>query len=56
MVYVRIIFLSLLAGAAAAGFVWYAWGMIVNIGAYRRFKTESSTSDILTEEPEESGE
>ena len=42
MVYVNIIFLSLLAGAAAAGFTWFAWGLLVNVGAYRQHRIETA--------------
>jgi hypothetical protein len=55
MVYIRIIFLSLLAGAAAAGFVWYAWGVFANVGAYRKFKSNSVTDEVATEDTGENG-
>jgi len=56
MVYVFILFLSLLAGAATAGFVWYAWGFLVNLSAYRQFKAELAGANELAEETEEEHE
>jgi hypothetical protein len=54
----RILSISLLAGCAAAGLVWYAWGFRANMSAYLKHRDEANSAALAdsTEAPDEDGE
>jgi len=54
----RILSISVLAGCAAAGLVWYTWGIRANMSAYLKHRDDANATALTdeTEPADEDGE
>ena len=44
---IRILSLALLAGVGVGGAVWYIWGVVENLGVWRKQRAAAAEADAL---------